>query len=227
MSTQKALVFDSSTLINFAMNGILDILENLKKEFGGKFLITKNVKYETIDRPLEIKKFELGALKIKSLLERNILELAEESELGEKTREILELANHTFLARYSSGKQWMHIIDDGEASCVALSIILSEKGVENAVAIDERTTRMLYENPENLQELFRKKMHTEVTSSRDFSGFKNVRFIRSSELVYVAWKKKLVDLGDGRVLDALLYATKYNGNSISYEEIEEIEKLKI
>ena len=65
----KAIVFDSGTIINFAMNGILDILKSLKSEFNGKFIITEAVKEEVIDKPLHIKKFELEALMINSLIQ--------------------------------------------------------------------------------------------------------------------------------------------------------------
>jgi len=225
--TNKAIIFDSSTLINFAMNGVLDIFESLKKNFQGKFFITTYVKHEVIDRPLQIKRFELEALKIKSLLDRGIIELVEEREIDFKTQQILEVANRTFLAQYASGKQWIHLIDNGEASCIALSQILAKKGVENVVAVDERTTRMLYENPKNLQELLRRKFHTGISNSGNLSQFRDVRFIRSSELLFVAYKKGLVNLRNGDVLDALLYATKYQGNAISYEEIEQIKKVKI
>ena len=47
--TQKALIFDSGTLINLTMNCLLYILPELKKIFKGKLLITSAVKYEIID----------------------------------------------------------------------------------------------------------------------------------------------------------------------------------
>ena len=49
MKKEKQLIFDSGPLINFAMNGSLHILERLKKEFKGDFLITKEVKDEIGD----------------------------------------------------------------------------------------------------------------------------------------------------------------------------------
>ena len=48
----------------------------------------------------------------------------------------------------------LHIIDLGEASCIALSKLINEKNIENVLAIDERTTRVLIEKPENLQKIF-------------------------------------------------------------------------
>ena len=226
MITEKILIFDSSTLINFALNGLTDLLIKLKKVFHGKFIITKSIKYETIDRPSNIKKFELGALKINALVYEKILEMPSalginEDLLRNKTREILSKLNHSFFAR----NEFMHIIDEGEASCLALSLLASEKKIENVIAVDERTTRMLGENPENLRKLFESKLHTKVNLKQDFYFLKNIRFVRSSELVYLAYKKNLVNLKNGNVLDALLYATKFSGSSISRQEIEEMKRL--
>ncbi len=222
----KLLIFDSSSLITLTMNGLLNLLSDLKKKFNGKFLITNSVKFETIDRPSNIKKFELGALEIKNLLDRKVLEMpssigVNDNEIKEKTRDILHKSNNSFLAR----NEFMHIIDLGEASCLALSLIAEEKGMESVIVIDERTTRMLGEKPENLRKLFESKLHTKVQLKGDFSFLKETKFIRSSELVYVAYKKGMIDLKNGNVLDALLYATKFKGASISRNEIEDIKKL--
>src|SRR3989344_4017897 len=135
----KALIFDASTLSNLSMNGLLDVLEALKKIFNGKFLITEPIEYETISHPLQIKKFELGALKIKQLLNKKILELSssleiKREEIEERTRELLNTSNHTFIAQDS----YIHLIDSGEASCLALSEILAKKGIKNLVVMDER-----------------------------------------------------------------------------------------
>lgn len=208
------------------MNGLIDLLYNLKKQFSGKFIITKAVKYESIDRPSGIKKFELGALKINQLVKDKILEIPESLGISgelvkEKAREIINKSNNAFLAK----QEFMHIIDAGEASCLALSLLAAEKSIENIVVVDERTTRMLGENPENLRKLFESKLHTSVQLKQDFSFLENTKFIRSSELVYLAYKKGLIKLKNGNVLDALLYATKFKGASISRQEIEEMKRL--
>lgn len=222
----KLLIFDSSSLITLTMNGLLQLLVDLKKQFNGKFIITNSVKFETIDRPSSIKRFELGALEIKNLLDNKVLEMPSsiginDNEIKEKTREIINKSNNSFLAR----NEFMHIIDLGEASCLALSLLAKEKGMESVIVIDERTTRMLGEKPENLRKLFESKLHTKVQLKGDFSFLKEAKFIRSTELVYVAYKKNLVNLKNGNVLDALLYATKFKGASISRNEIEEIKRI--
>ena len=228
MNFKKAIIFDAGTIINFAMNGLLEEFRGLKKIFNGKFLITQEVKKEIIDKPLTIKRFMLEALKIKELLDEKILEMPfdigiDDNEVAKITEEVKNSANNLFYARGNTIK----IIASGEASCIALSKILREKGVENVIAVDERTIRVLVEKPENLESLLTKKMHMKVQAKTgDFKKY-NQKFIRSAELIYVAYKKGIVKLKNHniQILDALLYALKFNGCSISDDEIREIEKM--
>ena len=226
-NSKKAIIFDAGTLISLSMNGLLDELQRLKEIFNGDFLITEQVKYEIIDKPLSIKAFELEALKVQQLLEKGILKISnsygiDNSIIKLKTNEIMNLANSLF----TSSRDRVSIMHLGEASCLALSKILSDKGINNVIAIDERTTRMLVEKPENLKDLLERKLHTNIALvKKDFQPFKGFRTIRSAELMYVAWKKNLIDVKNGDVLDALLYALKYKGCSISDEEISEIKKM--
>ena len=223
------IIFDASTLISLSMNGLLNELVKLKEIFNGKFLITHEVKYEVIDRPINVKRFELEALRVKKLLEEKVLELPEslgikKDEISSKTEKILKIANNMFIGNRKNIK----IIHSGEAACLALSRILLDKKIPHVIATDERTTRMLGEKPEKLKELFEKKMHTRVKLVKsDFKYFRGFKFIRSSELLYVAWKKGLIDLKDGRkVLDALLWAVKFKGCAVSGDEIKEIMSIK-
>ena len=227
--TDKVIIFDSGTLISLSMNGLLNLVKKLKGIFHGKFIITNEVKKEIIDKPITIKRFELEALKIKQLVGEGVLEFPtslkiSDAEISKKTNEILDIANNTFMA---NGKS-IHIIDSGEASCLALSKILDKKKIKNVIAVDERTTRILGEKPENMKKLLGKKLHTNINPKpQNFKFFGGFKFIRSAELVYVAYKKGLVDIKDGKLLlDALLYAVKFKGCAISGDEIREIKKLK-
>lgn len=211
------------------MNGLFEELRGLKKIFDGKFVMTKDVKREIIDKPLTIKKFELEALKIKQLLDEDIFVTPDEigindTQITERTVKFLDIANSTFSVRDDK----MHIIDSGEASCLALSQILTEARIKNILAVDERTTRMLCEHGENLRDLFQRKLHTRInTKKENFKFFKGFTFIRSAELIYVAYKKNIVKIEDGNmVLDALLYALKFKGCAISDYEINEIKQLR-
>lgn len=225
----KILIFDASTLISLAMNGLFDELRELKKKFDGKFIITKEVYYEVVERPINVKRFELEALEMKELVKEGVFEMPEKigvdnKIISEKTKEILDFANSILIAE----GQKIHLIDLGEASCLALAQILDDKKIQNLIAIDERTTRMLCEKPENLIELLERKMHTKIKIS-DKSVLKEIKqckVIRSAELVYIMWKKGIVKIKDPLALNALLYSVKFKGCSISDDEIKEIKRIR-
>ena len=220
----KYIIFDSGPIINFAMNGMLPILKKLRKEFDGEFLITKEVKQEIIDTPLNIKKYELEALQIKELFDEGIIKHAnlnaqQIDELRIKREEIMNMANTTF---YSKNHP-IHLIEKGESASLALSLMTKEP---NVVAIDARTARMLCENPENLRKLLQKKLGTNISANKkNYEFFKRFKVIRSTELAYIAYNKGLMSLKDKKTLEAMLYALKYHGCSISEEEIEEAKAL--
>lgn len=220
----KYLIFDSGPLINFALNSLLPFLERIKKEFKGEFLITKEVKREIIDYPITIKRFELEALQIKDLFDRNIIKHADLTneqvdELRFKREEIMNIANSTFFA----DNKPLHLLDRGESASLALSTILKSPCL---IVIDERTARMLCENPENLKKLFKKKFHTNITARKEnYAYFKEFKVIRSTELAYLACKKNLCEPRDPRILEAILYGLKDKGCSISRGEIEEMKGL--
>ena len=225
----KAIIFDSGPLINLSMNSLLHILKRLKKEFSGKFLITPEVKEETMDYPETIKRFELGAIQLKDLFHKKIIEFPiqtkdQKIELTKTRDYIMTIANSTFHAK---GKN-IHLIDKGEAASLALSAILNKSDIkkQNVIAVDERTTRMLCENPENLRKLLQKKLRTKIKARKEqYAYFKQFKIIRSTELIFIANKKKLFDLQDPRALEAMLYGLKYKGCSISNDEIKAMKKL--
>lgn len=233
MSSQKILIFDSSTLISFAMNGLLDEIADLKSVFNGKFIITEEVKEEIIYKPMNIRRFKLEALQLKDLYDRKILESPEsigitKKEISKKTQEYLNTANSIFEGDFYNEKRKVHLIDSGEASCLALAQLLKEKDSENeiVVATDERTTRMLCEKPENLKELLEKKLHVKIKINKEeYEHFKGFNFLRSTELIYVAYKKGLLNIKNSELLDAILYAMRSKGAAVSDEEIKEIKIL--
>ena len=225
----KALIFDSSSIISIAMNGLLEEFKKLKDTFDGYFIIPKEVKQEIVDYPLKTKKYELEAMKIQELIDDGYLVLPKKLGIDDKkitknALKFIELANTMLIGN----GQKIKLIQIGEAGCLALSRILDEKGIPHALVIDERTTRMLVEKPENLQNLMEMRTHTRVKLKQsNFKSFKGFRIIRSTELMYVAFKKGLISLKGKEVLDALLYALKFKGCAISSEEINEIKKISL
>jgi predicted nucleic acid-binding protein len=204
------------------MNGLLETFEQLSHIFQGEFLITPAVKYESIEHPLQIKRFEWGALRINKLLEDEVIKSIEDEdpvskeELNKKTQEILDSVNSSFSL---DGKQ-IYLIEKGEAECLAMSLLLKEHGIDSAVVIDERTARMICENPENLEKIMETKLHTNIKINFNLiKQLQKLKIIRSTELMYMAYKKNILDK-DKKTLEAVLYALKFGGCSISEKEVD-------
>jgi len=218
----KALIFDSSPIITLALNDLLRILEPLKDSFNGEFFITEPVKYELFDKSIETKRFKLEALMIQDLIDKGIFKVKKDKMLFDEMQKIMNIANNTFKTESAGIK----IIHDGEASCLALYKLLPFE--DKAIVVDERTTRMLCENPVNFHKLLEKKHHVSIKANEvNYDFFRKFRIIRSSELVYIAFKKKIISFNfpNREVLDALLFALKFKGCSISYNEINAIKKM--
>jgi predicted nucleic acid-binding protein len=222
----KTLIFDSSSIITLSLNGLIDILEPIRKYFKGRFLITPSVRQETVGTPLKIRRFELEGLRVSDLIKRGVLEMVQTLQLENETSRVMNLANNLFSAEGSQ----INLLHEGEASCLALAKTLKN---DTLMVIDERTARMLCENPKNLQKLMERKLHMKIERSGEalkmLEAYSTVPIIRSSELAFVAYKKGLIKLpADAQTsIEALLYATKFKGNSISYEEIEEAKRIRI
>ncbi|MBU2100573.1 hypothetical protein KKB11_05055 [Candidatus Micrarchaeota archaeon] len=212
------IVFDSSSIISVSQNCLMKVLGNLSKKTTSRFLIPRAVYSESVKRPLEINKFELNALRIKKAIDSKWLQVEKEAIDASK---IESLANNIFF----SEQKPLRIIHLGEAETIALYL----KRKASILAIDERTTRMLIEEPENLAKKlrfnYRKKIKTNKVNLRNFlSVAGNIKMVRSCDLI-----AKAFDLGcfEGELessvksLEAALYALKFNGCAVSMEEIKE------
>ena len=105
------------------------------------------------------------------------------------------------------------------------NMILTERNIKNVLVIDERTTRVLCEKPENLKKLLQNKLHTGIKINKEnLKQFRGFKVVRSAELIYIAYKKDLIKIKDKKILDALLYSLKYKGCAISTSEIEKIKR---
>src|SRR3989344_1352279 len=150
----KSLAIDSSSIISLATNSLLWILEPLKKQFQGDFYITDSVKQEVINRPLSTKRFKLEALMIKEIVEENIISLYESTELRQESLKLLAISNNIF----KSKNEYIKILDLAEVECLALAIILNS----DALVVDERTIRLLVEDPYKLSKLLKKKLKKDL-----------------------------------------------------------------
>lgn len=226
----KAIGFDTGPIISLVTNNLLWILEPLKEKFGGEFFITPAVKIELIDRPFETKRFEFEAMQVSQLLKEGVLTVKSDDNIIEMRKKLMNLANTS----YKTKETFIKIVSDAEIEMLAADSVLDA----DATVIDERTARLLLENPHGLQHLLGRKLHTSISMDNDNTKefrkiLKDVQIIRSTELVTIAFKmglldKYLVDKSEivknprKKLLDSALWAVKVRGCSISGNEIERI-----
>lgn len=225
----KFLVFDSGPIISLTTNNLLWLLEPLKQKFDGEFFITESVKRELVDRPLSIKKFKFEAFQVQQQIESKILIVTETDEIKRKAQELLDIANNTFFINDVP----MRIVQLGEMESIAAALVWRAE----AVVIDERTTRMLIENPSGLEKLFEQRLHEDVKVNKQnldrFDQMTNgLKIIRSVELVAAAYElglleKYAVHLPNAKreLLDSVLWGVKLHGCAVSGKEISEIIRL--
>ena len=227
----RSLVFDTSSIISLSTNNLIGTLEPLKKQFNGRFLITTSVHQELIENPLNSKRYKLEALMIEDLFKKGILEVYEDYNIKKEASDLLDLLNSIF----TSKNQNIKILDLAEVE----SLILAQKIQSEAYVVDERTMRLIVENPAIIGNILKKKLHTKIDI--DYGNlqkikklFKNVKIIRSIELMLVAYKMRLFDQYTSRdkkksqeFLDGLLWALKLHGASITEDEINQLLNSKI
>ena len=222
----KFLIFDAGPIISLTMNGMLPLIKKLKKEFDGEFILTPAVKHEVVDRPIKIKKYKLEAIQVRDMIEKGIFKMSDKfvpnNKLEREIKRLLKVTNGVL--RTSQTGEKIKIIHKGEAACLAFSKLC---GADNVIVIDERTTRMLTESPQNLEKMMEKKLHTPLDAELSLlAELKNFKFIRSAELLFVAYKKGLIPIKKSKdLLDALLYGVKFKGCAISSSEVEEMKRL--
>jgi len=221
----KCLVFDSSSMITLSMNNLLWTLEPLKKKFNGDFCMPELVKREVIDVPIRGKRFKLEAFQVKEVFDKGIIKLAEAFS-DKEISNIKRLTNNIYRAK----GRGIRILHEGEISALLLAKVKNA----DALVVDERSTRMLVEEPDTLKRIFEKKLHVKVTVNKsnlnEFQNmFKDIKIIRSIELGVIAYEMGLFDrylkkgVKDGKdLLDAVLWGMKIRGCSVSEKEIKAI-----
>lgn len=226
----KSLVFDTGPIISMTTNNLLWVLDYLKERFNGDFYIPQAVKYELIDKPLASKKFKFEALQVSFRVRKAVLSIIETPQIKALAEELLELSNSTFKVRGN----WLKIVHYAEMEALASAIIMNA----SAVVIDERTTKLLVEDPDALVRTLGKHLKAKVSVNKKNldkvrQWVKNIRIIRSVELVMVAYEKGFLDkyLLDGKearktLVESLLWGVKLHGCAISRREIDQLVALE-
>ncbi len=213
----KAVLCDASSLISLTDAGFLWVLYYLKKKHNIFLMIPKKVEYECITRPIGIKKYAIHGIRLRDAVNDGIIDVVD-LDVEKEGIELMEIANNMFFAR---GKP-IHLVDAGEAEMIVLT---KKLGVPN-VLIDERNTRMLIENAEDLRDHQERELRVHITSNKKLNEFKDIVkgifAFRSSEVLGIAYEKGMFNKFQGmerQALEAGLNSLKYNGCAISFEEV--------
>jgi len=226
----KSIFFDAGPIISLAMNNLLWLLQELKKVYPGDFYISQAVKKEVIDKPFSGKRFKFEAMQVMSVVESKVLEVNYDKKIEKISQKLMDVANKCFMAKGN----YIQIVHMGEIETLAGAIVFGSE----LVVIDERTTRLLIENPNGLLELLQHKLHMPIKMVKEniaeFSRLtKNIRISRSVELAVIAYEKGILDRllpqvanPKKELLDGVLWGIKLNGCSVSRREIEQILKIE-
>jgi hypothetical protein len=230
----KCLIFDSGPVISLSLNNLLWLIPELRKDFGGHFLISRSVEKELIDNPLSrTKRFILEALNVMSLVASGDLNVAR----GEGIKEIYDKIDHSTNKAFSSGDSYITLMHPGEIETIAITLKYKAEGI----VVDERNTRLLIEEPKTLKKILEKKLHRKIRMEeyriKEFQDLvKDVKVIRSAELVAVAYEKGIIQKNypaeirkiernfEKFLLEGVLWGVKLRGCSVSDHEIEAMKK---
>ncbi len=211
-----SIFFDSSTLISFAVTCSLPMLRRLKDSYDEDFLITTSVYNETIKRALESLRFRYEAYRVLELIEDGVIKKYSDEQLTGQINELMGNMNKTYFA---DGRP-ITIMHLGETSTIAACV----KENANTIAVDERTTALLIENPDSLKQWLEKKFHSKINinkASMDKWSYLADKLtpLRSTEFAFTAWQKGIFG-GNKDILFGLLWALKFAGCAISESEID-------
>ncbi|MEM4663042.1 MAG: hypothetical protein QXM75_03395 [Candidatus Diapherotrites archaeon] len=217
---QGTLAIDSGSLISLSSSCMFDVIGRLS-DLGLNFVVAESVVRESISYPINIRRFELNALRISAGIKKGWIKTIKlDKEHMNYKAKLMETANKTY--RSKSGN--LQILQEGEAETMALAKMVSAK----AIVTDERTMRLLVEDCYGLKELLQKRQNEKIwidSERADFfrKEFGKILIVRSAEIIAFAHEKGILKeiVGDvPKLLEASLYSLKYAGCALSSEEIE-------
>ncbi len=221
----KSLVFDTSSIISIVTNDLLWVFNPLKKIFNGEFYVPYSVRLELVDKPITSKRFKLEAIMINKIIDDHVLNVYNELNVND----LLDHINNIYLV----DKKPVKIVSLAEVEALALVLRLQA----SAYVVDERTMRLVIEDPEGLRILLEKKLHTKVEVNKDLLKelqhiVNGVNVIRSTELLTITYEKGFLNQyitsksTEKDLIDGFLWGLRLNGCAISTEEIDEIIRLE-
>ncbi len=217
------IICDSGPLISFSDTCLVNVLKFLKQR-GAEFVIPGSVQREIVETPLKIRRYAFSAVRLHKSIDDGDLKLVNPNE--NTINQIASAANSIFSVRGNTLK----ILHAGEAACLAAY----KQFKCDALAIDEKTTRLLIEDPALLQEkMFEEYGSKVVMNKKSLDAFamltSGISIIRSTELLAVAAKRGYFNsFGEHKdqAFYTAIYALKQAGCSISEKEVSDYQKLK-
>lgn len=213
------VICDSGPLISLSNNCLFNVISFLSQRSNVDFIIPSGVEDEIVNTPIKISKYAFAAMRFKkAIIEKEITIVNSKNLLVQK---IKNTANNTYHLR---GKP-LQILHKGEAECLAAY----QEYKCQALVIDEKTTKLLIEAPERLQEVmqreYKEKINFNDKAAREFAKLTpNVQILRSTELVAIAMQKGYFDNfpEPKEAYAAALTSLKNAGCSVTEGEIKEL-----
>lgn len=218
----KKIVVDSSSIITISGNCIMKVMKHVAEKEKIGFVIPESVYIESVENPLHIHKYELNAIRIRDAVEEGYLRVAKSTPA---TMEMMNKISRVTAKLIGANGRELRLLQWGESETLALMHELNS----NILMIDERTTRMLIENPQGLTKYLSKKHDCSVQLDPEKMGwfsalFKDTKVMRSVELIALAYEDGAMDMElhkSKQALEAALYAAKFAGCAVSENEIME------
>ncbi|MDD5182028.1 MAG: hypothetical protein PHC66_02540 [Candidatus Nanoarchaeia archaeon] len=221
------VVVDSSTIISCAANCILWMFDELKKK-GFKFIVPKGVEQEIISSGLKTLKYKYEAIRVMHHFINGSL-VSHPKNMQQKASELLKYANSSFRVK----NQYLKVLQEADAEVAALAKEINA----DFILTDERTLRLFFENPGSLEKLYEHRFHTNVQTDRDnLAKLKqmigDIPVFRSVDLAAYAIDAGIFNLSISNaskydresrkhVIEGVLYALRFGGCGVSFEEIQE------
>ncbi len=214
------LICDSSSLISLGNICALGILPYLKEKHNTEFIVPHSVKEEIVNKPMKTKEFKLKAIKFRELIDKGIIEVEKTEKAKKKSEQIKKDSNQLLINQ--KNKKPIEIVHEGEARTIAL---LKELNTHNLL-IDERTTRLLVENINQLKEYIQSesKIDIEINDQKKKKireETKEINVMRSSEIIAIAYEENYFPEKNREILEGSLYAAKFAGCGIKNKEIKD------
>jgi len=221
------VVVDSSTIISCAANCILWMFDELKAK-GFKFIVPKGVEGEIISSGLKTLKYKYEAIRVMHHFVNKTF-VKYDKDLRQKAGELLKYANSSFRIK----NQYLKVLQEADAEVAALAKEINA----DFILTDERTLRLFFENPGSLEKLYEHRFHTNVQPDRNnLARLKQLigdtPVFRSVDLAAYAIDDGIFNLSISNaskydnesrkhVIEGVLYALRFGGCGVSFEEIGE------